>query len=32
MAAPPAVTVKEAKHMKIPLFYGRPEGKDEISA
>ncbi len=32
MAVPPAVTVKEAKHMKIPLFYGRPEGKDEISA
>lgn len=32
MAVTPAVTVKEAKHMKIPLFYGRPEGKDEISA
>jgi hypothetical protein len=30
--SPAAVAVKEAKHMKIPLFYGRPEGKDEISA
>lgn len=29
---PAAVAVKEAKHMKIPLFYGRAEGKDEISA
>jgi hypothetical protein len=28
----PTVTVKEAKHMKIPLFYGRSDGKDEISA
>jgi hypothetical protein len=27
-----AVTVKEAKHMKIPLFYGKLEGKDEVSA
>ena len=30
--AHPTVTVKEAKHMKIPLFYGRADGKDEISA
>jgi hypothetical protein len=29
---PPTVTVKEAKHMKIPLFYGRSDGKDEICA
>ncbi len=28
----PTVTVKEAKHMKIPLFYGRSDGKDEVSA
>jgi Retrotransposon gag protein/Zinc knuckle len=27
-----AVAVKEAKHMKIPLFYGRIDGKDEVSA
>jgi hypothetical protein len=31
-AGNPVVTVKEAKHMKIPLFYGRTEGKEEISA
>jgi hypothetical protein len=31
-ANPTSVTVKEAKHMKIPLFYGRGEGKDEIRA
>ena len=31
-AGNPTVTVKEAKHMKIPLFYGRADGKDEISA
>jgi hypothetical protein len=30
--ASPAVTVKEAKHMKIPLFYGRADGGDEIKA
>ena len=28
----PTVLVKEAKHMKIPLFYGRVDGKDEIKA
>jgi Retrotransposon gag protein/Zinc knuckle len=28
----PVVALKEAKHMKIPLFYGRTEGKEEISA
>jgi len=31
-ASNPVVTVKEAKHMKIPLFYGRADGKDEIGA
>jgi hypothetical protein len=30
--ANPAVTVKEAKHMKIPLFYGRADGRDEVKA
>lgn len=30
--ASPAVTVKEAKHMKIPLFYGRADGRDEVKA
>jgi hypothetical protein len=28
--ANPTVAVKEVKHMKIPLFYGRADGKDEI--
>jgi hypothetical protein len=30
--ASPSVTIKEAKHMKILLFYGRADGKDEVSA
>ncbi len=30
--ASPAVTIKEARHMKIPLFYRRADGKDEVKA
>ena len=31
-AQSPRVEMKEARHMKIPLFYGRPDGKEEIVA
>lgn len=31
-SAAPAVTTKELKHVKIPLFYGLGEHKDEVSA